>query len=55
MTETGDWPNPMTGGTVKVRAVTKIISNDEFVYEMFMTGADGKEFKNLENRAIRKK
>jgi len=45
----------MTGGTVKVRDITKMISPDEFSYEMYMTGPDGKEFKSLENRAVRKK
>jgi len=53
--DTGLWPDPMTGGTSKVRAVTKIISPDEFTYELFMVGSDGKEFKSLENRAVRKK
>jgi hypothetical protein len=55
MTETGDWPDAMTGGTIKVRAVTKIIGPDEFVYEMFMQGPDGKEFQTLKNEARRKK
>lgn len=55
VTETGDWPDPMTGGTIKVRATTKMISPDEFIYEMFMTGPDGKEFRTLENVAVRKK
>jgi len=54
ITETGVWPEPM-GGTSKVRAVTRWIGPDEFVYEMYMIGADGKEFKNMENRCIRKK
>jgi hypothetical protein len=55
MTETGDWQEPMTGGTVKVRSVTRIISPDEFAYESFLTGADGKEFKTMESHAIRVK
>ena len=55
MTETGLWPDFMTGGTVKVRAITKMLSNDEFVYEMYMEGPDGKEFEPLENRSVRKK
>lgn len=54
-TETGLWPDPMTGGTMKVRAITKMISPDEFSYELYMVGPDGKEFKSLENRAVRKK
>ena len=52
--ETGVWPDPM-GGTSNVRAVTRWIGPDEFVYEMYMVGADGKEFKSMENRCIRKK
>ena len=55
MTETGDWPDLMTGETVKVRSVTRILSPDEFVYETFMTGADGKEFKTMESHGVRKK
>ena len=55
MTETGLWPDPMTGGTIKMRAITKLIGPDEFAYEMFMTGPDGREFKTLENRSVRKK
>ena len=54
-TETGLWPDPMTGGTMKVKGITKMISPDEFSYEMYMIGPDGKEFKSLENRAVRKK
>lgn len=55
VTETGDWPDPMSGGTIKVRATTKMTNADEFVYEMFMMGPDGKEFKTLENVATRRK
>lgn len=55
MTETGEWPEPMSGGTIKVRGTTKIVSADEFIYEMFMMGPDGKEFKTLENVATRRK
>lgn len=55
MTETGLWPDGMTGGMTKVRSTTKWLGPDEFVYELFMIGADGKEFKTLENRAVREK
>jgi len=47
MTETGLWPDPMTGGTMNVRGVTKLVGPDEFTYEMYMVGPDGKEFKSL--------
>jgi hypothetical protein len=55
MTETGVWPDPMTGGTITVRGVTKRVGSDEFTYELYMAGPDGKEFKSLENVAVRKK
>ncbi|MFQ6037541.1 MAG: DUF1579 family protein, partial [Candidatus Aminicenantales bacterium] len=51
--ERGLWPDPMTGGDIGVRAITKIISKDEFMYEMFMRGPDGKGFKVLEYHARR--
>jgi hypothetical protein len=53
--DTGVWPDPMTGGTSRVHGVTKLIGPDEYTYELFMVGADGKEFKSMENRAIRRK
>ena len=40
---------------MKVKAITKMIGPDEFSYELYMVGPDGKEFKSLENRAIQKK
>ena len=54
ITDTGEWPDPMTGGMIKVRAVNTLVNKDEFTYELYMTGPDGKEFKSLENRARRK-
>lgn len=54
-TETGVWPDPLTGGTMAVRSVTRLVGPDEFSYEMYMAGPDGKEFKSLEYRAVRKK
>ena len=45
----------MAGGTIGVRAVTKLVNKDELVYEMYMVGPDSKEFKTLENHAVRKK
>ena len=55
MTETGIWPDPMTGGTVTIRAVTTCINEDKFIYEMYQTGQDGKEFKVMESVSTRKK
>jgi len=53
-TDTGNWADPM-GGTTPVRSVTRIVGPDEYVYEMYMGMPDGKEFKSLENRCLRKK
>lgn len=55
LTETGAWPDFMTGGTSKVKAVTKILNDDKIVYEMYMIGPDGQEFKSMENTSTRKK
>jgi len=55
LTDTGLWPDPMTGGQTKVRAVTRVVSNNEYTYELYMTGPDGKEFKAMEYRSLRKK
>jgi hypothetical protein len=55
MTEEGLWPDPMTGGKVKVRNVTKWLGPDEFVYESYMALPNGKEFKSLEQRVVRVK
>ncbi len=55
LADSGLWPDPMTGDTVKVRTTTKVLGPDEFLYEMFMVGQDGSEFKSLEYRAQRKK
>lgn len=55
ITEIANWPDPMTGGTIKVRTVTTLVSKDEYIFQMFMAGPDGNEFKTIENRSIRKK
>lgn len=53
MTETGLWPDPMSGGQVKVRNVSKFTGKDGFVYESYMTLPNGQEFKTLEQRGAR--
>lgn len=53
--DTGTWPDPVAGACMKVRGVTRFPSPDEYTYELYMTGADGTEFKSLEYRALRKK
>ncbi|NIM58166.1 MAG: DUF1579 domain-containing protein [Candidatus Aminicenantes bacterium] len=55
LTDTGEWPDPLTGEIIKTRAVTKVISKDEFIYELYMTGPDGIEFRSMENQYKRKK
>jgi hypothetical protein len=55
LTETADWPDPMSGASVKVRGVTTRKSADEYVYEMYITPLGGKEFKSFENKMTRKK
>ncbi len=55
LTDTGTWPDMMTGGTQKVKNVTTFQSPDKFSFEMFMVGADGKEFKSMELAATRQK
>jgi hypothetical protein len=37
------------------RSITRVVSPDEYVYEMYMGLPDGTEFKSLENRCLRKK
>ena len=54
-TDTGLWDDPAVGGKMKVRQVTKVISDDEFAFEMYMTMPDGKEFKSMEMIYSRKK
>jgi len=49
LTMTADWPDPMTGASMKVRSVTTWKSPDEYVYEMYMTAPGGEEYKSLQN------
>ena len=55
ITDEGLWPDPMTGENIGVRMTTTLISQDEFVFEMYMLLPSGDEFKSVENRMIRKK
>lgn len=54
MTDTGTWPNAMTGGTQKVRFVTTFMPDGKYTFEMFMPAPDGKEFKSMQLTATRK-
>lgn len=55
MSDSAIWPDPVTGGQQKVRDVLTLVSPNEFTFELFMVGADGKEFKSVENHCIRNK
>ncbi len=55
LTMKADWPDPMSGSSVGVRAVTTWKNPDEYVYEMYMTPPGGKEIKSLENVMTRTK
>lgn len=46
--------DPITKKIRKSRDVTRILSNDKHVMEMYLQGDDGKEFKNFELTATRK-
>ena len=50
----GTWADPM-GGVTPVRMVIKIVGPDEYASESFTTLPDGKEFKNMEDRSVRRK
>ena len=43
------------GGAMPTRAVTRIVGPGEYIYEMYMGLPDGKEFKSMEVRYVRKK
>lgn len=44
----GTYVNPQTKEDVKYTNKVRIISDDEFVFEMYMHGPDGSEFKTME-------
>lgn len=54
-TETGEWDDPMTGGTYKAKMVTTVIDDNTFTFEMYMIMPDGKEFKSMIMTCKRKK
>jgi hypothetical protein len=55
ITETGKWPDPVTGKESGVKARTTLLHGNEYLYEQFMVQDDGKEFKSLELRCLRKR
>jgi Protein of unknown function (DUF1579) len=54
MTETGTWPEAMTGGTQKVKFVTTFMMDGKYTFEMFTSAPDGKEFKSMQLTGTRK-
>ncbi len=49
ITYTGEYADPMTGDLhKKCRSTLKLDSPDKFVYECYVAGPDGKEFKEME-------
>lgn len=48
LTETGMWPDPMTGGSDKVKIVTAVLSPSQYKWHMFRVGPDGKEVMTME-------
>lgn len=53
-TNAGKWADPM-GGLTPVKMIIRILGPGEFVTETWMTLPDGKPFKSMEDRAVRKK
>jgi hypothetical protein len=50
----GKWADPL-GGTTPVKMVIRITGPDEFASETWMTMPDGKPFKSMEDRTVRRK
>jgi hypothetical protein len=55
ISESGLWPDPLTGAQAPVKARTTFVSADEYVYEQFMVMPDNSEFKSMEMSCKRKK
>jgi hypothetical protein len=55
ISETGLWPDAVTGDQIPVKAKTTWKGDDEYVYEQFMVRPDGGEQKSMEMRCTRQK
>jgi hypothetical protein len=55
ISESGLWPDPLTGSQAPVKAKTTWVNADEYVYEQFMVMPDKSEFKSMEMRCKRQK
>ncbi|MCP5046085.1 MAG: DUF1579 domain-containing protein [bacterium] len=54
-TETGEMDDPMTGKKSAYKTVTRIIDQNKYVFEMYNTAPDGKEYKSFVITNTRKK
>ena len=55
LTETGAMDDFMTGKPMTVKGSMRVADNDHMTYEMWMSGPDGKMYKDLEINYTRKK
>jgi hypothetical protein len=55
LTETGSMDDFMTGKPMQIKGQMHMGDNDHFIYEMWMSGPDGKMFKTLDIGYTRKK
>jgi hypothetical protein len=55
ISESGLWPDAVTGAQAPVKARTAWVNADEYVYEQFMVMPDNSEFKSMEMRCTRRK
>jgi hypothetical protein len=55
ISETGLWPDPLTGAQAPVKARTTWVNADEYLYEQFMVMPDKSEFKSMEMSCKRRK
>ena len=55
VSESGLWPDALTGSQSAVKARTTWINADEYLYEQFMVMADQSEFKSMEMSCKRRK
>lgn len=54
-TDIGDWDEPLSGGTQKIKMVTTIVDSNKFTFDMYSILPDGKEFKSMSMTCVRKK
>lgn len=55
ISETGLWPDPVSGDELPVKARTTWVGADEYLYEQFMIRPDKSEFKSMEMSCKRRR